>query len=101
MSKKNTRRVIRRATGIAFASAGIYLLICAPAGQAQAATVGQPTLISGLTSGVTDTVQGVTDPVTSTLGSIVSTVTNTVALPAASSTSSSGTGSQDTQSAST
>jgi hypothetical protein len=82
MSKMDRRRVTRRATGFALASAGIYLLLCVPGAQAHAATDAQSSLIPGLTSGVSDTVQGLTDPVTSTLGSVIGTVAETVALPA-------------------
>ena len=75
MPKPNTRRVIVRAT---IAGGGICVLLSLPAGQAHAATVSQPSLLSGLTSGVSGGLQAVTDPVTGLLGSIVSSVTEPV-----------------------
>ena len=52
MSKPNTRRVILRVTRFAITTGGICLLLSFPAEQADAATVGQPSLLSGLTSTV-------------------------------------------------
>jgi len=52
MPKPNKRRIILRATRFATAGCGICLLLSIPANQANAATISQPSLLSGLTSGV-------------------------------------------------
>src|ERR1700758_5110483 len=85
MSKPNTHRVILRVARFGMAGGGICLLLSLPAQQADAATVSQPSLLSGLTSGVSSGIQAVTDPVTNVLGSVVSSVAKPVssAAPAA------------------
>src|SRR6201982_1672906 len=75
MSKPNKRRVAPRVAGFAITTGGICLLLSLPAEQANAATVGQPSLLFGLTSTVSGVIQVVTDPVTGTLGSVVNSVT--------------------------
>src|SRR6185437_13885127 len=99
MSKPNTRRVVRRVAPITIAGCGICLLLSMSAGQADAATAGQPSLLSGLTSGVSSGLQSVTDPVTGAVGSIVNSVTGTAstASQGSGSTTSQGSGSTTSQ----
>ena len=72
MLKPSNRRVILRAARFALASGGICLLLSLPAEQANAATGGQPSLLSGLGSDVSGVVQTLTAPVTGVLGSVAS-----------------------------
>jgi hypothetical protein len=100
MSNRNTRRVIRQAARFAVASGGICLFLSLPAKQAQAATGGQPSLLSGLTSGVSDVVQAVTGPVTGVLGSVVNSGSEPVTGTASAATQAPTSGNQVTPTAS-